>query len=386
MNSQARVIIAGDLFPVPANMESFANGDAKTLFGDTLCQMFAEADLTICNMEGALTDCPEYCRKIGPVLTMPTAVIEGYKKLGVDACMLANNHITDGGQHGVEDSIDTLQKANIIYIGAGTNESNIHRWFLRKVGDTKIVVYNVCERIFNKPTSTKGGAWIYDEYVVCRDIEKLKKDCDYLIVIYHGGIEQFRYPSPEIRKRFHRMADSGADMILSQHTHCIGSEEWYNGSYLLYGQGNFLFRDIRPGQTDEALLIEILFKDGKAEVKRHLVRSYKKIYVRYDDQQDLSAIESRSENLKDDSFVEQQFQRFCRDRLYNYLIACKSPSLSLRIIRRFCPKYFKNHLILKSFRENHLINILHTLRSEQKREEAIAGMEVLLKELNIKIQ
>jgi len=257
---------------------------------------------------------------------------------------------------------------------------------LRKVGDTKIVVYNVCERIFNKPTSTKGGAWIYDEYVVCRDIEKLKKDCDYLIVIYHGGIEQFRYPSPEIRKRFHRMADNGADMILSQHTHCIGSEEWYNGSYLLYGQGNFLFRDIRPGQTDEALLIEILFEGGKAEVHRYLVRSYNKIYVRYDDQQDLSAIESRSECLKDDSFVEQQFQRFCRERLYGYLVTCKSPSLYLRVIRRFCPKYFKNHLIFKTFRESHLINILHTLRSEQKREEAITGMEALMKEFDINIQ
>jgi len=110
MNNQARVIIAGDLFPVPANMESFSNGDVKTLFGDMLCQMFAEADLTICNMEGALTDRPECCKKIGPVLTMPTTVIEGYKKLGVDACMLANNHITDGGQHGVEDTSMLLSK------------------------------------------------------------------------------------------------------------------------------------------------------------------------------------------------------------------------------------------------------------------------------------
>lgn len=34
---------------------------------------------------------------------------------------------------------------------------------------------------------------------------------------------------------------AGADIITAQHTHCNGCEEWYNGTYLLYGQGNFLF-------------------------------------------------------------------------------------------------------------------------------------------------
>ena len=32
-----------------------------------------------------------------------------------------------------------------------------------------------------------------------------------------------------------RMADSGADIVISQHTHAVGVEERYNGAYLLYG-------------------------------------------------------------------------------------------------------------------------------------------------------
>ena len=384
--NKSRIIIAGDLFPIPANVDYFVEGNIIQLFGEKLCQLFSNADLTICNLEGALSNQPENCRKIGPVLTMPTSVIEGYKRLGVDVCMLANNHITDGGQKGLIDTIETLEKANIAYIGAGIKEDSIQKWVYYDLCDTKIIIYNVCERIFNKPTLTKGGSWLYDEYIVCNDIKKLKQDCDYLVVVYHGGIEQFRYPSPEVRKRFHRMADSGADMILSQHTHCIGCEEWYNGSYLLYGQGNFLFRDIRPTQTDEALLIEIVFEKGKAEIYRHLVKSYEKIFVRYDDNQKLIDFETRSERIKDENYLNQQFQIFCRERLSHYLKACNCPTLFQRMIRKFFPKYFKNNFIYRCFNENQLLTILHTLRSEQKREEAIIGLEVLMKEKGINIQ
>ena len=37
------------------------------------------------------------------------------------------------------------------------------------------------------------------------------------------------------------MARAGADVILCQHSHCIGCYENYGGSHILYGQGNFHF-------------------------------------------------------------------------------------------------------------------------------------------------
>ena len=37
------------------------------------------------------------------------------------------------------------------------------------------------------------------------------------------------------------MAKNGADVILCQHSHCIGCYEYYEGCHILYGQGNFHF-------------------------------------------------------------------------------------------------------------------------------------------------
>ena len=141
-----------------------------------------------------------------------------------------------------------------------------------------------------------------------------------LIVIYHGGAEKYRYPSPQTRKRFHRMVDSGADIILSQHTHCVGTEEYYKGAYLLYGQGNFLFRSFNNEFTDTGLIIELILTDCGFSVQKHLVNAVGDT-VRYDDNQDFTAFNEWSSHLTDDVFLTEQFNKYCLSELPVYLRA-----------------------------------------------------------------
>ena len=371
-----KIIIVGDLFPTQENVGYFSNGDVESLFGKEILHLFTNADYRFCNLEGALTDHPDKCRKTGPVKVAATSAVAAYKKLGIDCCMLANNHATDGGHQGLIDTMKTLDAAGINYIGAGKNDKEIIRHFVKELGGMRIGFYNVSETMYNKPTKDKAGAWLYDEYIVCRELEQLKKECDYLIVIYHGGIEKFHYPSPETRKRFRRMADCGADMILTQHTHCVGCEEWYNGSYLLYGQGDFLLKNFAPGLTDSGLIIELDVADGRVEIKKHLVKSVDNLFVRYDDKQDFAAFEERSRLLQDEEYIRQLLQKFCDGELRLYLKAFKSPSkMMIRLAKSF-PKQYKKWLY--RYNERDLMFALHTLRSEQNRETAIIGIEHLL--------
>ncbi|MBO4827660.1 MAG: CapA family protein [Prevotella sp.] len=374
----SKILIVGDLFPVVTNEQYFSDADVERLFGEKICSMFKEADLRICNLEGALTDGKDRCDKTGPVISSPRSVVNTYKAMGIECCMLANNHITDAGHQGVLDTMQTLDDAGIKHIGAGENESSIKRFIVFDVCGKKIGFYNVCETMYNKPTKTKAGAWLYDEYVVCREINDYRKQCDFLIVIYHGGVEKFRYPSPETRKRFYRMVDSGANMILSQHTHCVGSEEYYKGSYLLYGQGNFLFRDFHDGNTDTGLMLEVIFDNDNFQVKKHMVHSVENHFVRYCDNQDFTAFDERSAKVKDEDFVMEEFEKFCYKELRLYLAAYKSPSNFQRVLRRYFPKQFKKYLYTKAFKRRDLMFALHSLRSEQNRETAICGIENLL--------
>ncbi len=376
--SCGKIIIAGDFFPVDENESFFCKGDIDTLLGDRLCQLFFDADLSVCNLEGALSDHNERCNKTGPVKVAPTKCVETYKSLGINCCMLANNHATDGGHQGLISTIDTLDRYGIDHIGAGKNKDSISRFIIYDVAGMKIGFYNVCETMYNKPTESQAGAWLYDEYVVCHELEDYRKKCDYLIVIYHGGTEKFRYPSPQTKKRFHRMADSGADMILSQHTHCIGSEEHYNGAYLLYGQGNFLFNNYAPTFTGTGIVVEIDIVDKEIKIIKHKVTSVGRIQVRYSDDQDFSDFYERSSRIDDDEYIYQQFQKYCNDELHLYLKAFKSPGrIADRILDRL-PKSFKRWLFTKTHTNRDLLFSLHTLRSEQNREIAIRGIEDLL--------
>ena len=373
-----KIIIVGDLFPIKANVDLFSKGDIHSLFGDKIVRLFSDADLRICNLEGALSDGKEKCEKTGPIITAPVKAIKAYKELNIDYCMLANNHITDAGHQGVLDTIQTLDKVGIMHVGAGINESSIPHYVIHSLDGKEICFYNVCERMYNKPEGKKAGAWLYDEYVVCKELESLKQQSDYVIVIYHGGIEKFRYPSPEIKKRFHRMADSGADVILSQHTHCIGCEEYYNGAYLLYGQGDFLLNNFRPEITNKGFIVELDIDSKELTIKKHIVECSKELRLSYIDTPDYTDFNKRSNVIQDDEFLNNEFKVFCEKELLLYLTAFKSPGKMMRIVRRFFPASFKKWMFANAFSRRNLMFTLHTLRSEQNRETAIVGIETLL--------
>ena len=93
-------------------------------------------------------------------------------------------------------------------------------------------------------------------------IANLKDECDYVIVLYHGGKEYYRYPSPILQKVCRKMCDKGADLVICQHSHCIGCREEYKGSEIVYGQGNFIFVGTSNNEYwNNALLIELKLED-----------------------------------------------------------------------------------------------------------------------------
>lgn len=175
------------------------------------------------------------------------------------------------------------------------------------------------------------------------------------------------------------MVDCGANMILSQHTHCVGSEEYYKGAYLLYGQGNFLFRSFNNEFTDTGLIVELVISDKGFSVKKHLVDAVKDT-VRYDDKQDFTAFNERSACISDEKLLEKKFGDYCLNELPLYLKAYKGKYLGYRVLRRFFPKQYRL-INMEAYEREQMLFTLHSLRSEQNREIAIEGIKHYLKRL-----
>ena len=365
------IIIAGDFIPSEGNFDLFANGDIEALYSKEVCQLFAKADFSIANLEGAITDSSTMQKKEGPGIKAPKETITGIKNLGLSAVALANNHITDYLQKGCEDTIAVLEQSNIEYVGLLKlkNDTRNKKFLTKRINGRSICVYNVSETFFNQPDRDNYGAHLYDEWIVCNEIKELKKTHDFLIVIYHGGAEYLPYPTPQTRTRFHRMADCGADFITAQHTHCIGCEEWYNGSYLLHGQGNFLFarQKMFPGLTKQGLASEITITDEGFDVKNHVV-NIKGNTLEYDKSQDLTAFKERSLRLDDEAFIVAEYQKLkVGEIMKKYLVASKGGFPFRRIINRLFPSVVRSPEQTYTFAQ--VLRNYNALQGERRRED-----------------
>lgn len=134
-----------------------------------------------------------------------------------------------------------MDEAGIAHTGFGNNYEDARKnYVINKNGET-ICFICVCEHEYSYALEDRMGARAYDCYDTVADVREAKDKCDKVIVIYHGGKENCRYPSPRLRKLAHALVDAGADFVTCQHSHCIGCSEYYKDAFICYGQGNFHF-------------------------------------------------------------------------------------------------------------------------------------------------
>lgn len=374
-----KIVIAGDLFPTKNNHEKFSEGDAEWLFGSEIYEIIKRANYSIANLEGAFTTRDTPISKIGPAIGYYPETINAIKELGIKLLLTANNHSTDYGRSGYEDTISVIKKSGIDYIGSGYL-GNIEKFRIIHINSKVVCIYNVAEEMFNVPDNDVPGAHLYDEYVVCKDIKDLKNQCDFVFVLYHGGTEYFPYPSPELKKKFHRMADNGADIVVAQHTHCIGCEEFYNNSYLLYGQGNFLFDRQKTPITHQGLLLELSVCNTLI-IKRH----YYHVdggHLIYDKEPDLTNFRERNINVLDDNYIKTVFSRFSLTQFNELTKEWRKYSKIELLIRKLLPSALFKRLFGLHVNKAKLETIHYVLKSEQKRETALYMIKELLNSNN----
>ena len=236
-----RIIVGADFVPSEFNVQEFIDSDLDALVGSELKEILDAADYRIFNLEIALADTDTPMKKAGVNFRAPTACINAYKSLGVDLLGISNNHVLDHGYEGFMSTVNTIDSAGIARVGGGLSVEEARAPKIVEIGGKRIGVYACCEHEFSWAQDYGYGSNGFDPLESLDEIAEAKTACDYLIVLYHGGKEHYRYPSPRLRKVCRKIAEKGADLVLCQHTHCIGTAEDYKGSRIVYGQGNFVF-------------------------------------------------------------------------------------------------------------------------------------------------
>lgn len=242
----------------------------------TLEELIRNADFSIGTWEAPLVNFPENQQvlKAGPHIYQHKGW-EFFAEMFTHFS-IANNHIMDYGQRGLESTISGLKNYQIKTFGAGTGLTRIYEpCFVQKNG-INIAILGLGEAQFGvvKSNDTKTGyGWIFHPLVI-KTLVELKQKADYVIVMPHAGLEMCSLPLPEWRDCYKNLIDWGADLIIGSHPHVIQGKENYKNKWIYYSLGNFFFNGMstEPKWAD-SLALELAFdKTGTINIQEHFIR------------------------------------------------------------------------------------------------------------------
>lgn len=341
------IIIGGDLVPTRSNVQLFTSGSITDLLGNELVSLWLKADFRVFNLEVPLTDIEDPIRKCGPNMIAPTSSVKGIRALDPTLITLANNHIMDQGIDGLHMTMKLLEANDISYVGAGITLDEAKKPYIYHNDKIRIGFYACAEHEFSISSEERPGANPFDPLESLDHIANLKKECDYVIVLYHGGKEHYRYPSPYLQKVCRKMADKGANLVICQHSHCIGCFEEYKGSTLIYGQGNFIFNKHVNEFWTTGLLVAIDVNEDfhidyipiiRTDIGIRLANGNEAVEI-------INAFYKRSNDIVQEGFIEEQYLKFAKKNQLFYLRKLAGfgrllSSLDVRMLNGFITKHW----------------------------------------------
>ena len=235
------ILIAGDFCPQHRVIKLFEEEQYSQVL-DGVKPVVEKADYSIVNLECSVTESKmKPIFKQGPSLKCGKEAIRALQYVGVDCVTLANNHFKDYGDKGCLDTIVALSSENIDYVGGGTNISEASKILFKKICGETIAIINSCEHEFSIAEEDKAGSNPLEPITQYYQISQAKQKADYVIMIIHGGVEHFQYPTKRMVQAYRFFIDAGADAVINHHQHCPCGYEVYKGKPIYYGLGNFCF-------------------------------------------------------------------------------------------------------------------------------------------------
>lgn len=230
------VMLGGAALPVmrEKGYDYAFSGTKKTTVG---------ADVALANLETALTNRGKAADKKFTFRNPADKMIPALKNAGFDLVSLANNHTVDYGVVGLKDTLDALNKGALPAVGAGMNVKQARSAYIMQVNGQTLgfLGYSLTYPEEFWATSRRAGTAFGHAAHIKRDVAKLKKKVDHVVVQFHWGREattKLRYYQPSLG----RLAiDSGATLIIGHHPHVLQGMERYKNGLIYYSLGNFAF-------------------------------------------------------------------------------------------------------------------------------------------------
>ena len=147
----------------------------------------------------------------------------GYlRTAGVRVATIANNHASDAGPHGMEETAEALRQSRLVAAGgpAGAGVVRVRDWLI------VVAAYDLTPGV---PKDLAGS------------LRAARERADVLVASFHVTGPDSYLPRPELRKAVAIALKAGARIIVAHGTHAIGPVERRDDAVIAWGLGNLAF-------------------------------------------------------------------------------------------------------------------------------------------------
>ncbi|MFF0408950.1 CapA family protein [Kitasatospora sp. NPDC004745] len=211
-----------------------------------LSRTLADADLSVLNLETAITDRGAPEPKTYTFRTSPKA-LSALKDSGVDVVSMANNHAVDFGADGLADTLAAKDSSPIPVVGVGHEAKEAYAPYVTTVRGVKVAVVaasqveDLTNQKWRAGANKPGIASALDVPAVVKAVEAAKRQAPVVLVYLHWGDEGKACPTGPQTTIAKKLAAAGATAVVGTHAHTMVGSGMLGSTYVGYGFGNFLW-------------------------------------------------------------------------------------------------------------------------------------------------
>lgn len=269
------LVAIGDLLPHDTVNLRAKTGDDYDYqqFFKPIANYVSNADLVFCNQES-----PSAGERFGitgyPSFNAPIEFSRDLSSFGCNVINLANNHIADRGQGGINETLDVWEALNPLAISGAnrsTGEQNAISYFTR--GGKKFALISFTD-LTNNTAISSFSVNMFSTQLVTSLATKAAANADYVIASAHWGVEDSATVSPAQKQWAELLAANGVDLIIGTGPHVIQPADRIGDTVVFYSLGNFLSTQLSIEELTGGIAFIDIPAKGEGEVKLSFLPTY----------------------------------------------------------------------------------------------------------------
>jgi poly-gamma-glutamate synthesis protein (capsule biosynthesis protein) len=184
------------------------------------------------------------------------------EEINANVIELTGNHLEDKGAQWVDHSLAMYRERGWQWFGGGANQLEGSRPITLTHNGNRIAFIG-CNTVGPFAGEDSGGAARCDFPAVQAAIAELR-EAGYLPIVTVQYLEAYEYaPSAPQMRDFRSLAAAGAVMVQGSQAHQPQTMEFYDGTFIHYGLGNFFFDQMWSAGTRQEFVDRLVFYRGE---------------------------------------------------------------------------------------------------------------------------